>query len=199
MDEKNNIILQPVDDCSVDRPDFMDTVWELLTSLVKDAKQYLEKNATAVLLYLALMGTPVMSLATNATDDDALYRATTVFVVNEDCLLNKAISSLDQLNLLDEDWDGYGAPKISSKAIKNCRIILNQLNSYDYLEIMPTEYGGVQLKKQWDNGTIISCDFGDEKMSYYIEIPGKKAQYFPFLDYSEENIFNLVNAIANLG
>ena len=104
--------------------------------------------------------------------------------------------ALEKLSMLEEDWDGYGSPVISRKAISNCHLIISQLSnlSASAIEVLPTEYGGVQIKKQQSDGRFISCDFGDNSMSYYIEKDGKP-EYFPFLSYSETNVQELAEIL----
>ena len=104
----------------------------------------------------------------------------------------------DLLYKLQDNWDGYGAPKISDTAINNCKNITQKLpqSVYDSVEILPTEYGGVQLKRTLNDGGIVSCDFGDETMSYYVEHPNLKPEFFSFLDYNDANIQTLTNYLT---
>ena len=100
---------------------------------------------------------------------------------------------ISQLSNLADDWDGYGAPVISKKAIKNAQTVLKGLPSDKYLsmEILPTEYGGVQMKYMPQNGMLLSCSFGDESMSYYVDKEGGETIFQSFLPYSNENILQL--------
>ena len=95
-----------------------------------------------------------------------------------------------QLSNLADDWDGYGAPVISKKAIKNAQTVLKGLPNKNYMsmEILPTEYGGVQMKYTSQDGMLLSCSFGDDSMSYYVDKEGEKTIYQSFLPYSNENI-----------
>lgn len=95
-----------------------------------------------------------------------------------------------QLGRLTEDWDGYGAPKISKKAINNAQIVLKGLPDKTYLsmDILPTEYGGVQMKYNTQDGLMLSCNFGDENMSYYVDKKGEDTIYRSFLPYNNDNI-----------
>ena len=106
------------------------------------------------------------------------------------------LEQLHHLQNLDEDWDGYGAPKISITAINNCRSVINQL-SFDAIQdadVTPSEFGGVQLELKKDN-TTINCDFGSQTFSYYVEKNGDKTEYHSFLDYTELNIKKLASEL----
>ena len=59
------------------------------------------------------------------------------------------------------------------------------------MDILPTEYGGVQMKYNTHNGLVLSCNFGDENMSYYVDKKGEDTIYRSFLPYSNDNISQL--------
>mgnify|MGYP006988834072 CR=1 FL=1 len=105
---------------------------------------------------------------------------------------------LNALTTLQKDWDGYGAPEISVKSIENCRSVLATLTYevVESIEILPTEYGGVQIKKATTNG-MVSCNFGDNNMSYYVDQIGKDTIYRSFVPYSDENIAQLKQFIES--
>lgn len=111
---------------------------------------------------------------------------------------NKLESALNELSNLQDDWDGYGAPAISRKAIDNCRKVTGccQQKVYADIDVMPTEYGGVQVKWILPEGGMLSCDFGDETMSYYVERKGKDMVYVSFAEYTPENIQRLSSYLA---
>lgn len=104
------------------------------------------------------------------------------------------LAKLNLLQNLDEDWDGYGAPKISTIAINNCQSVINQLSLViiQNVNVLPSEFGGVQLEMEKDNG-IVNCDFGDDTFSYYVEKKGAKTEYYSFLEYTEKNVQTLIN------
>ena len=104
------------------------------------------------------------------------------------------MARLNTLRLLDEDWDGYGAPRISAVAIDKCRKIINQLplDVIPNVKILPSEFGGVQMEIEKDND-IVNCDFGDKTFSYYVERKNAKTEYYSFLDYTEQNELKLIS------
>lgn len=129
--------------------------------------------------------------------DSKMMLLSVLYYVNE-ITKNPFQEQFDILYKLQDNWDGYGAPPISSLAINNCKTITQQLpqSVYDSIEILPTEYGGVQLKRKLNDGGIVSCDFGDETMSYYVEHPNMKPQFFSFIDYNDKNIRTLTNFLS---
>ncbi len=114
--------------------------------------------------------------------------------IKKDITKQKVLERLNLIQKLDEDWDGYGALKISIAAINNCRTIINQLplDIIQDVNIMPSEFGGVQLELEKDN-SIVNCDFGDETFSYYIEKKGDKTEYYSFLNYTNQNEQKLIS------
>lgn len=102
--------------------------------------------------------------------------------------------TLEEIGRLTQDWDGYGAPAIDKTAIEHCEDVLSRLpvGIADMTRILPTEYGGVQVKLRTKGAVVVSCDFGDQTMSYYIDIPGRKTEYNDFLNYTSDNINALV-------
>ena len=102
-------------------------------------------------------------------------------------------TALNELSNLEEDWDGYGAPAISKKAIKNCRKVTSdcQQTGKTDINVLPTEYGGVQVKWTLPDEGVLSCDFGDDTMSYYVERKDKETVYVSFAEYTPENIKEL--------
>jgi hypothetical protein len=129
--------------------------------------------------------------------DSKMMLLSVLYYVNE-ITKNPFQEQFDILYKLQDNWDGYGAPPISGLAITNCKNITQQLpmSVYDSIEILPTEYGGVQLKRKLNDGGIVSCDFGDETMSYYVEHPNMKPQFFSFIDYNDKNIRTLTNYLS---
>lgn len=105
---------------------------------------------------------------------------------------------ISQLSNLLDDWDGYGAPAISKKAIDNAKTALKGLPNDAYLamDILPTEYGGVQMKFKSQNGLSLSCNFGDDNMSYYVDKDGEDTVYRSFLTYNNENIAQFRNYLT---
>ena len=100
---------------------------------------------------------------------------------------------------LDNNWDGYGAPKISVTAIDNCKHVINDISqdTYQYLEILPTEIGGVQVIYKPNAADRLSCNIGDNELSYYIKKEGKQTFFSPFLECNNLNFKKVSDSINN--
>ena len=108
--------------------------------------------------------------------------------------------TLSELSRLKDDWDGYGAPAISRKAMDNCRKVMDGcLQKEDvHIDVMPTEYGGVQVKWALPDGGLLSCDFGDDTMSYYVERKDRSTEYVSFAEYTPENTERLNDYLTHV-
>ena len=111
----------------------------------------------------------------------------------------RLMKSLDALSSLQEDWDGYGAPSVSKKAIANCKRNLMSFESslYAGMTVEANEWGGVQLHYTFIGG-LVCCDFGDDSMSYYIKWNSGKVEFHSFEEYTESNIRSLGEILYNL-
>lgn len=109
------------------------------------------------------------------------------------------MKSLDALSMLQEDWDGYGAPRVSEIAISRCKSSLKVFQSslYARMTVAANEWGGVQLHYTFDGG-MVCCDFGDDSMSYYIKRNTDKVKFHSFEKYTESNIKSLGEILYNL-
>lgn len=147
---------------------------------------------------LIIAGLSVLSTLPNGEIDLLNIYGNAPIYFNAFCSLSIAkqnvLAKLDLLQNLDEDWDGYGAPKISIAAINNCRTIINQLplDIVQNVHVLPSEFGGVQMEIEKDND-IVNCDFGDKTFSYYVERKNAKTEYYSFLDYTEQNELKLIS------
>ena len=109
-----------------------------------------------------------------------------------------AEQSLNQLTKLKNDWDGYGAPSIGVTAIENCRRLLGKIGGeINDIQILPTEIGGVQIIYQPNIDDRLSCNIGDNELSYYIKRKGHKPEFSPFLQCNEQNLNDLAFNINN--
>lgn len=113
----------------------------------------------------------------------------------ERCLME----AMDDLIALQDDWDGYGAPSVSRTAVIRCRKCLKAFQSslYARMTVVANEWGGVQLHYKFIGGQVC-CDFGDDRMSYYIKWNNGKVELHSFEEYTESNIKSLGQVLYNL-
>lgn len=119
--------------------------------------------------------------------------------IKDDIAKQNVLSRLNALHLLDENWDGYEAPRISEIAINLCKNIIGRLplGVFQYTKVLPSEYGGVELEREID-GNLVHCCFGDETFSYYVERQDKKTEFYSFLDYDQKNITTLITFMSEI-
>lgn len=114
-------------------------------------------------------------------------------------LNSKTKKSFALLYKLQDNWDGYGAPKISTVAIDNCKNIVCNISTqiFDNIQILPTEIGGVQIVYQPNPSERLSCNIGDSELSYYTKRKDKKPFFSPFLQCNEDNFKTIADNINN--
>lgn len=192
MDE-NAFTFEIVEEVNLERFDPIVSLRDFLREMAHDFKDYARQFSLAATMLISLSEASAMGTITNIEAISPIAE----YVLTEDNISNQAEVALEKLFDLDDDWDGYDAPAISRKAIENCRIVIGRLSysSASDIQVLPTEYGGVQIKKVLADGSFLSCDFSDDTMSYYIEKNGK-ADYFPFLSYSGENVERLAKVLV---
>ena len=83
-----------------------------------------------------------------------------------DSNLAKAFERLDYMAKLEDNWDGYGARRISSHVLDNLRKVLLISNNEDwkYWMISPSANGSLTLQSKCH---VASISIGDKEFSYY--------------------------------
>lgn len=80
---------------------------------------------------------------------------------------------IKEINNLQEDWDGYGAPKISKRVVSNANYLLDLLKTYGNLpeDIVPTAKGNISF--EWGDSDTDSFFFAEiseeESLIYYVK------------------------------
>lgn len=128
--------------------------------------------------------------------DNEVLLLRVLYYVNE-LANNPFLKQFDLLSKLQDNWDGYGAPKISNTAIDNCMTIVNHLKVSENIEILPTEIGGVQIIYKPNQSERLSCNIGDKELSYYVKKNNTKTFFSPFLECNEQNFNEVANKINN--
>ena len=80
--------------------------------------------------------------------------------------LSKAFERIDHLSLLKDDWDGYGAKKISPYVLRNLRdvLLISDNEDWENWMISPAPDGTLALQSKCHTSSI---SVGDKKFSYY--------------------------------
>lgn len=88
-----------------------------------------------------------------------------VLEATEPCLA-KAFARLDHLSQLKEDWDGYGAQKISYYVLENLRsvLLISDNDDWKFWMISPAPNGTLSLQSKQHKASI---SVGDKEFSYY--------------------------------
>lgn len=111
-----------------------------------------------------------------------------------------ALVRLETISQLQANWDEYDAPAVNKDAVKHCRRALDVIDEkvFGNLQIQPNEYGGVLLRCRIENVTVFCCDFGDDTMSYYTQLPDREPRDFAFISYSQESLRDMAAEINNI-
>ena len=80
--------------------------------------------------------------------------------------LSKAFDRIDHLSLLKDDWDGYGAKKISNYVLRNLRdvLLISDNDDWENWMISPAPDGTLTLQSKCHTSSI---SVGDKEFSYY--------------------------------
>ena len=80
--------------------------------------------------------------------------------------LSKAFERIDHLSLLKDDWDGYGAKKISNYVLRNLRdvLLISDNDDWENWMISPAPDGTLTLQSKCHTSSI---SVGDKEFSYY--------------------------------
>ena len=193
MKKENAFTFEIVEEENLYRIDPIVSLRDFLRDMAHEFTAYAKQFSLAATMLISLSEASAICSFLEVEEGSPIVE----YILTEENISNQAEVALEKLYDLDDDWDGYDAPAISRKAISNCRAVVKQLSLFSAysIEVLPTEYGGVQIKKSLPDGRFLSCDFGDETMSYYIE-NNRKVEYFSFLPYTEENVGRLVEVLV---
>ena len=80
--------------------------------------------------------------------------------------LSKAFDRIDHLSQLKDDWDGYGAKKISYYVLRNLRdvLLISDNDDWENWMISPAPDGTIGLQSKLHTSSI---SVGDREFSYY--------------------------------
>jgi len=80
-----------------------------------------------------------------------------------------AETKINKIELLEENWDGYGAIRISSETAKNTKNAINKLSNFAAIpDITPNSNGTISLEWETPEG-YAHLEVGRTKYSFYIK------------------------------
>ena len=88
---------------------------------------------------------------------------------SEDILVNfsaeKNLKKLSEIEMLKDNWNGYGANAFDGKVIKNARMVLSSLKSQPF--IAPTARNSIQMEFERENGDYFEIEVYANKINTY--------------------------------
>lgn len=104
-----------------------------------------------------------------------------------------------ELSKLGDNWDGYGASRVSSHSVVNVMSLLelNEIGIEKISDIYANVNGFLSIEWENEDKDIVSLEVGRKKMGYYTTFGGK-SEFFDKLDICERSIVELTRNIARL-
>jgi hypothetical protein len=108
--------------------------------------------------------------------------------------LSKAFARLDHLSQLQDDWDGYGAEKISYQVVSNLRqvLLISDDKDWENWMISPAPNGTLGLQSKLNAASI---SMGDEEYSYYSCRDGRE-DWGDFVPFSPSGFLEVMRRIV---
>ena len=111
---------------------------------------------------------------------------------------NPINDKISELSYLKDNWDGYGAVKIPTKVISNCKTFVNALTKYKIKtnanDFTPTPYGTIVVDVNTQKG-VISFEIGTSQLGYFIEFDGGKNSYSDGIDTDFKEVLELYKLV----
>ena len=93
---------------------------------------------------------------------------------------NPINDKISELGNLKDNWDGYGAVKIPTKVISNCKTFVNALTKCKIKttanDFTPTPYGTIVVDVNTKKG-VISFEIGASQLGFFTEFEGGTNQH----------------------
>jgi hypothetical protein len=104
-----------------------------------------------------------------------------------------------ELSKLGDNWDGFGASRVSSHSVVNVMSLLelNEIGIEKISDIYANVNGFLSIEWENEDKDIVSLEVGRKKMGYYTTFGGK-SEFFDKLDICERSIVELTRNIARL-
>ena len=114
---------------------------------------------------------------------------------------NKLTDRILELSNLKENWDGYGAVKMPTKVISNCKAFVNSLTKYKIKinanDFSPTPYGTIVVDVNTPKG-VISFEIGTSQLGYFTEFEGSSNRHSDGINTDFQEIPEEVKKILNV-
>lgn len=113
----------------------------------------------------------------------------------KNALLEKWNAELDELTILEEDWDGEGSAAVQPQAVRNCRDILH-LTSFalsELQEIYPTPFGSICM--EWSHGDgYVNAEIASSGMAFFHKYGNRNEAYLHEFSPLSDEILNDLKA-----
>lgn len=119
--------------------------------------------------------------------------------------INGLHNRVRSFNILEENWNGYGAIPPSTTAISNTLSLLSKVDRKTLLyvhteDIVPNPHGTISIEYSNDKKDWINIEVGDEEASFFYNIAQRKGGSDENVKISDESLLsairNAVNKIA---
>ena len=85
------------------------------------------------------------------------------------------LNDINEIELLEDNWDGYGAIKVNIEILNTLKLFINSLEE-KHLEkvydIYPNPNGTISIEFNFNKIYMLSIEIGETKFSYFIKSEG---------------------------
>lgn len=104
------------------------------------------------------------------------YLVNTTTDMRTNLFLDKNLKKLEQMKLLEDNWNGYGAKIIDNELIEKCKNVIKNLTFQP--EIFPTGRESIQLEYELENGQYLEFEVSNNSIDVLeIDINGEEKEY----------------------
>lgn len=119
-----------------------------------------------------------------------------IILNNDKSLLEENITTLREISLLEEGWDGYDARKINEKVIKKLEQILPSL--FEQPDIFPLVNGNIQFEYEKENGEYLEFETLNDKKIKIFTLDSQENEDTKFISFDLEEILNEVKTFYGI-
>ena len=133
---------------------------------MEDNKTTMASEPVAAYPMTSYMDAMAMIHTMHLTREDKERVGRRLVVETTEANLSKAFERIDHLGQLKDDWDGYGAKKISYYVLRNLRdvLLISDNDDWENWMISPAPDGTLSLQSKCHTSSI---SVGDKEFSYY--------------------------------